>query len=305
MKIQCFRGVASILALLLAAGCAHSSRQERASGPPISGILQTAGGPLKYEVAGSGHPLVLIHAGIVDHRMWDGQFEVFSRSYRVVRYDTRGFGASTVDEGHEFSNREDLAELMDHLDMPRACLLGCSRGGQIATDFTLERPERVDALILVGAGIGGDHREPTPEEEARWARAESLWNAKDFEGIAEIEIRAWVDGPGQAPGRAGPRVREQVRRMIVENYQRHVTQGKPVVLDPPAIGRLDEISVPTLVITGDYDEPDVLAAAGKLVSGIQGARQISIPGTAHLPNMEKPEQFNRIVLDFLAGVPRN
>lgn len=117
-----------------------------------------------------------------------------------------------------------------------------------------------------------------------------------------MEVRVWVDGIGQPETRVDPRLREKVHRMIVESYTKNQTDGKPVTLNPPAIGRLGEIEVPTLVIVGDLDQPGVRAAADKLVSEIEGARKVVIPGTAHLPNLEKPAEFNRIVMEFLGAL---
>ncbi len=269
----------------------------------IAGTLRADGGPLYYEVAGRGHPLVLIHAGVADHRMWDGQFELYAQHYRVVRYDTRGFGRSTVAEGHTFSNRRDLLELMNHLGIESAYVTGVSRGGQIAVDFTLEHPDKVDALIAVSSGLSGDDYQPTPEEAAVFARMDELWNKKEYAALADLEVRQWVDGPGQPADRVDPRIREKVRRMIVDNYTANQTEGTPVPLDPPAAGRLAEIKVPTLVIAGALDGPDVLQAADKLARGVRGARKVVIPGTAHLPSMERPQEFNRIVLEFLGKLP--
>ena len=111
-------------------------------------------GRLAYEVEGEGHPLTLIHAGLAHLRMWDEQVPAFAERYRVIRYDTRGFGRTTTDDV-EFSNRDDLRALLDHLGVERTHLLGLSRGAQIALDFTLESPERVSSLVWVAGGVGG------------------------------------------------------------------------------------------------------------------------------------------------------
>src|SRR5262249_13492382 len=115
---------------------------------PLNGFAEVEGGQLYYETAGTGHPLTLIHAGVADGRMWDDQFLTFAQHYRVIRYDARGFGRSRT-ESVSFSNRRDLYDLLRHLGVEKTYVMGVSRGGQIATDFTLERPEMVDALIPV------------------------------------------------------------------------------------------------------------------------------------------------------------
>ncbi|HEY0069774.1 MAG TPA: alpha/beta fold hydrolase [Chloroflexia bacterium] len=268
-----------------------------------SGMIEAAGGPLYYEVAGEGHPLLLIHAGIADHRMWDDQWEEYSRPYRVIRYDTRGFGDTPVLD-RPYSNRQDILELLDHLDVDKTYIIGVSRGGQIAVDFTLENPGRVEALVVVGAGIGGatDGPEPTPEEMQAFDEMEAAEAREDWERVADTDVRVWVDGFGRPGGKGDQRVREKVRQMCLDTYRRPSGNGQPVILDPPAAGRLGEIVVPTLVLVGEYDTSGAQYNADALASGIPAARKAVIEGTAHVPNMEKPEEFDRLVLDFLSGI---
>jgi 3-oxoadipate enol-lactonase len=103
------------------------------SGQATGGTIETSGGPLYYEVAGEGHPLLLVHAGIADHRMWDDQWDEFASRYRVIRYDLRGYGnTSLLDRG--YSNRQDIHDLLTHLGVDKTYIIAVSRGGQIATD---------------------------------------------------------------------------------------------------------------------------------------------------------------------------
>src|SRR5947209_19044710 len=111
---------------------------------------------LYYEVAGAGHPFVLVHGHLLDRRSWDDQFTVFAERYRVVRYDQRGFGDSgLITPGEPYSDRQDLYALLQFLGIERAYLVGVSAGGALAIDFTLEHPELVDALIPAAAGVSG------------------------------------------------------------------------------------------------------------------------------------------------------
>jgi pimeloyl-ACP methyl ester carboxylesterase len=266
-----------------------------------SGYLPVPGARLYFEVAGEGHPLVLIHAGVADNRMWDEQFTVFAQRYRVIRYDTRGFGKSKT-EDVEFSNHQDLRDLLEHLEVQKTYLVGASRAGAIATNYTLEHPEKVDGLILVGSALSGMSH-PQPVHEKRMFNVmEEAWNQKDFVRLAALEVSMWVDGPGQSETRVAPALRERVRDMILSTYTSHVTEGKPQNLNPPAAKRLAEIKTPTLIILGDLDESGVQAAAEQLERGVAGSRKVIMAGTAHLPSMERPAEFNRIVLDFLADI---
>src|SRR4026207_490141 len=113
---------------------------------------------LYYEVDGEGPPVVLRRAGVAPLRMWDQQVAAWRDRFRVIRYDMRGFGRTTTDD-IAYSNRDDLRRLLDHRGGERASVLGLSRGGQIATDFAIEQPDRVNALVAVAAGLGG-HQMP-------------------------------------------------------------------------------------------------------------------------------------------------
>lgn len=266
-----------------------------------SGYVDVNGGKLYYEAAGEGHPLVLIHAGIADHRMWDDQWEAFTSRYRTIRYDTRGFG-KTTSESVTFSNRDDLRALLDHLGVDKAYLVGVSRGGQIAIDFTLESPERVAALITVGSGPGGfSDVELPPEQEARFDEMERLEEAGDTETVIRLGIEAWLAGFHRTVDQMPAHLVQRMVEMGRTNYS-HTEQLTPIPLDPPAVARLNEINVPTLIIWGDIDEAYALAASPYLADNIAGARRAIISGTAHMPNMEKPEEFSLIVMDFLKSL---
>lgn len=268
-----------------------------------TGYVDVAGGRLYYEVAGTGHPLVLLHADVADHRMWDGQFGVFARQYRVVRLDKRGFG-KTTSTTTTFSYRQDIVDLLAHLGIERTAILGLSNGGGQALDFTLEHPELVDALIVVAGGVGGFNFEsftPTEVEQQLYEEYEALQRSHDTAGLVEAGIRMFGDGPGQPEGRAAASVRERLREMMTDNYRLHPEELQPEPLEPPAFARLGEIRVPTLVMLGGLDETVTTDMMNLLAERVAGARQVVFPDTAHMLNMEQPERFNAVVLDFLAS----
>lgn len=265
-----------------------------------SGWAAVNGTRLWYETFGIGHPLVLIHAGIADSRMWDEQCEAFARQYQVVRYDLRGFGKSAAATG-PFSHVEDLAQLLTFLRIPSAYLLGSSMGGQVAIDFTLEHPSAVDALIRVSSGVG--QRSPSPALIAGWREVEAAIKAGDVARGVELELQMWVDGPRRGSDQVDPSVRDRVRMMDRALLERAAAEeGVPDEIDPPAIERLAEVRVPTLIVVGDQDVDDVLSIADVLATGIRRAGKIVVPGTGHMLNMEQPETFNRLVLDFLHDI---
>lgn len=267
--------------------------------PARSGYAELNGARFYYEVAGAGDPLVLVHAGIADRRMWDGQFDVLAEHYMVVRYDRRGFGLTRMVAG-DFSQHADLYELLKSLKLERATLVGCSQGGKTVLDFTLEHPSMVKALVLVASALGGfTFSGPSPKELEELEEAESVG---DVERMNELELRIWVDGHARTPEQVDQMVRERVRDMNRIALKTPADLGKELQLEPPAAFRLEEIRVPTLVVIGDLDTPKTQAAADMLSEKISGAQKVRIRGTAHLPNMEQPEEFNRQVLAFLKRV---
>lgn len=263
-----------------------------------TGFVVVEGGRLYHEVAGEGHPLLLVHADVADSRMWDEQFPVFARHYRVIRYDKRGYGKTTSQDA-AFSPRQDIVALLDHLGIARTAILGLSNGGQLALDFTLEYPQRITALIAASTGASGDQPSATAAEMRLFGEFMALEEQKDVPGLIELGVRVWADGPGQPAGRAEASVRERLRAMMDVHYRLHPEQLRPRDLEPPAVGRLGEIRVPTLVIAGDLDFTGVIGAASLLAKRVAGARKVVFPGTAHMVNMEQPERFNAQVLDFL------
>jgi pimeloyl-ACP methyl ester carboxylesterase len=264
--------------------------------------LEVTGARLYYESAGSGPAVVFIHAGIADARMWQPQWDAFASRYQVVRYDTRGYG-QTVSEDVPYSNRADLLALLDHLGLAQAALIGCSRGGQIGADFAIEYPGRVAALVLICAGMGGGQGEPKAEEEALFEEAWAAEQAGDWAKVIDLDVRCWVDGFGRPMDAATDARLEPIRALVREmewaSVAHHGEGGQPLILMPPAAGRLGEVRVPALVLSGQYDEWVTQQFAQAYATGITGAQLVTLP-TAHLPNLELPDEFNRLVLDFLA-----
>lgn len=254
---------------------------------------------LVYEIAREGPPLVMLHAGICDSRMWDDQFAAFAKDYRVVRYDLRGYGQSHPVAG-QFAHHEDLRALLDVLKIERACLMGCSLGGMTALDFTLTYPNRVSGLVLVGSGLDGFESEEEAAEPPEWAEAVKAYEAGDYERASEFEVRLWVDGPRRQPHEVPAAIRDKVRLMNTIALKNEASNlGKRQKLDPPAAKRLTELHVPMLVIVGDYDQPEIAAIADLLAEKVPGAQKVIMTGTAHVPNMEQPALFNQHVLDWL------
>jgi len=262
-----------------------------------TGFLDVQGAPLYYEVAGQGPALLLIHAGIADHRMWDQQLAVFAQQYRVIRYDLRSFGQSLLPAG-PFAFYEDPAALLQHLGVKKTHVIGASFGGKIALDFALAYPAMIDSLLLVATTIGGY---PPSEEIRRFGEEEeTMLERGDFEGATELNLRMWVDGPLRTPEQVNPYVRQRVHDMQYHAFTASTPEGvEEIALDPPAALRLAELHRPTLVLVGDCDVPHMLVLAHELTTHITRAQQVIVPGVAHMVSMEQPEFFTSTVLEFL------
>jgi pimeloyl-ACP methyl ester carboxylesterase len=272
--------------------------------PTRHGFAEIHGAQLYYEVAGGGKAIVLVHAGIADHRMWDDQFLPFAKRYQVIRFDLRGFGESSAPTG-PFSFHDDLHYLLDQLGITRAVVIGASLGGATAIDLALAYPEVVEALVLAGSGLGGQEwPEPTSLEQALFTQLDEAVKAGDYSAADDMEVHIWVDGPERSPERVSHAVRERVREMNLPILRREAeSEGEERrALEPPAGERLGEIAVPTLVLIGDQDVSAIQAIAEKLATTIPGARKVVLTNTAHVPNMEQPEVFNRLVLEFLGSL---
>lgn len=264
-----------------------------------SGMAEINGAWIYYETAGEGIPLVMIHAGVADNRQWNNEFAYFAQWYRVLRYDMRGYGKSEPVDG-EFSHLGDLISLLDHLEFhDPLIMMGCSMGGGIAMDFALKEPSRVKALIMVGSGPSGLELDvPTPP---KFAEAEKAYNAGDLDLLAEIETQIWFDGTNRQPEQVNSTMRKlayEMNRNALALEARKLGKRLPD-LPSPAADRLVDIAIPVLVIAGEHDTPYILAAAEVMETKIRSARKVIIGDAAHLPNMDHPEEFQKIVRSFL------
>lgn len=265
--------------------------------PTNWGYVTVENGQMYYEERGDGTPLVFLHAGIADSRMWDAQAEALSFHYRVIRCDLRGYGKSKLSE-LPFAYHEDIAALFRDLGLTAAWVVGASFGGSVALDFTLTYPDFVAGLILVDAAVSGS--KPTEQTMKAWEEEETFLEARDIDGASWSVVRWWVDGPHRSEDAVRPEVRQLVYEMQRDAFQQGlVLQPDTRPLDPPALERLGEIRVPTLTIVGDKDLDQFIQLSERFAADIPNARRVVITDTAHLPSLEKPDEFNQLVIDFV------
>ena len=267
-----------------------------------SGSVVIENGHLHYEVDGDGPAVTLIHPGLWDMRTWDREFSsLVDAGYRAIRYDVRGYGESSRLTGSSYSNVRDLTSLLDSLEVATTALVGCSMGGAIAIDVTLEHPDRVWALVPVASGLGGF--EALEEEEDWWAirsgPIEAAIEVGELERAEDLRLEIWA--PLGTHDEAGQRIRQ----IAFDNlHEITMDESGAEELDPPAARRLGEIDIPTLVMIADHDPPDMKRAGDLIARGIMGARKVTVEGADHVVNLRQPEVFERWLLEFLAAADR-
>ena len=262
-------------------------------------IAELNGAQIAYEMHGSGPTVTLIHEGIADRRMWRETLPVLAPDFTVLTYDQRGFGDSSLPSGPA-TYVDDLRGLLDHLGLERTTLVGASLGGRVALELALLQSERVDGLVLAAAGLAdwdwSDEVKRFGEEE------EEAYESGDLDRAVELNLKLWVDGPRRTSDAVDPAMRAFVGQMQRRAFEIPLPDPPPTAsppLEPPARERLGDIAIPTLVVVGDEDVEDMKQIADVLAERIPGARKVTLPDTAHMIPLERPQEFNRILLDFL------
>lgn len=254
---------------------------------------------LAYDEIGTGTPVVLLHAGIADRRMWREQVPVLAERHRVITVDLRGYGESELPDA-PFAHFDDVPALLDALGIERATLVGCSFGGAVAIDTALAHPRRVSALALFGTAVSG--HDWSDDANDLWEALVGDVDTEDLDATADAEVRFWVVGPGRQPQDVSPALLDFTREMDRRALAAEAALGNVTTreLDPPAIGRLGEIQVPVLVGAGAADIPDISQLADRIAADIQGSTRLpDVPDAGHLLPLERPGPVNEALLAFL------
>lgn len=261
-----------------------------------TGIAYDRGGPR------GDLPIVLIHAGVADRRMWDPVWPALTAERDVVRLDLRGYGDSTA-RPEELRPVEDVLETVAALGLEQFHLVGASYGAGVAVEVALTRPGQVVSLLLSAPG-GSLIAEATPDLRAFFAAERAALAEDDLDAAVEANLAWWVDGPSRSSDAVDPAVRDLVGRMQRRAFELTADWDDVAEkeLDPPALERLAEVQVPTLVLVGALDLDAILDTAATVTDGIAGARRVDWPDTAHLPSMERPEDFTALLREWLGGV---
>lgn len=266
----------------------------RTSGRSVSGLA--------YEIAGDGPPLVLVHAGVADRRMWDPQWAAFTARFRTLRYDIRGYGESLPPSG-PWSQHSDLLALLDELGIRRAHIVGASMGAGIAVEAALAHPSAVASLVLAAPG-GALYGDAAEDLRAVWHDEVEALDRGDVEGAVEANLRAWVDGPNRSLDAVDPAVRSFVGAMQRDAFELpdwDPDDAPESELEPPASARFAEITCRTLIVVGEADRSPSLDAAERLAAEVPDAAIVRRPDVGHMLTLERPAEFEALVLEFLAA----
>ncbi|MBP7147539.1 MAG: alpha/beta fold hydrolase [Acidobacteria bacterium] len=292
-----FRTVVTCFAVLFLLASLLATSAPARRGSPTAGFVPVPHGTLFYEESGAGPAVILIHGGMLDHEMWDPQLEALT-GFRVVRYDVAAHGRSPKPE-QAWNDVEQLAALMGSLEVGSASLVGLSMGGRIAIDFAIAHPDKVRSLVLVDPGLSGYPF--TGRDFAAGMRASArARRAGDAARAAELFLRSWLAGPHRTPSAVDPEVWARALQIATPNA---LTRAEGEALAPPAVGRLAEISVPTLVIEGELDCEDIHRIGRLIERRVPGARRVVIRGVAHMPNLERAAEVNGLLRSFLLEPP--
>ena len=270
------------------------------------GRIQVGNGSLYYEEAGRGEPLIFVHGHSLDHRMWDGQFSVFAKNYRVIRYDLRGYGVSSPQtEDYQFTHAEDLVALMDSLHIRKAHIVGLSLGGFVTADMLAYFPERMLSAFLASGNIRkskGPSRPMTKEEAVK--RDEEIAALKK-KGV-DVMKREWFEGLMKSGGSRRERMREPLWRMIDEwDAWQPLHKEVRVVAGLDAIERLKRShpDVPALIVEG-HSPDNRFSKKPQILDYLPNGKLKVIEDCGHMMNMERPEEFNAVLEEFLINIER-
>ncbi len=254
--------------------------------------------PTAYDETGDGPPLLLIHAGITDRRMWDDVLPALSAGHRTIRFDLQGYGDTPLPDG-PFSWTADARELLRNLEVERADVIGVSVGAGVALDLALAQPDAVRRLVLVAPGFSSWDWSPAMDafDEAERAAVE----AGDLDEASWLNVRFWLDGEQRSPEAVDPELRRRVFEMQRRAFEVDNDAAEGSWLVPDRADRLGELAAPTLVVVGELDQPDFATIGRHIVERAPDARLEMMPGVAHLPPMEAPATFAQLALDFLDG----
>lgn len=254
-------------------------------------------GELFYEISGSGPPLLFLHAGVADSRMWVDVVERLTDNFTCIVCDLRGYGKSFLPDG-SFSYVEDAATLVRHISTTPVWLVGASFGASVAIDVALVQPDLVKGLVLASPAVGGFS--PVAEVLEFVEKEDELLELDRLEEATTLNVEMWVDGPHRSPEGLDPAIRNLVYDMQLLAFKHpepaNVVFEKPLIA---ALARLTEIQKPTLIVAGALDNPEFVTMSRTLVNGIASSEYMEMANAAHMLTMEHPSEFADMVTNYV------
>jgi pimeloyl-ACP methyl ester carboxylesterase len=265
----------------------------------IEGFLEVKKNLIHYKVAGNGEAILLIHGGYLNLEMWDNQVEDFvARGYQVIRFSDLGHG-QTQTFNEECYGHEIIDALLNHLSVQKAHIIGLSWGSMLGVDYSLNKPNKVDKLVLVSPGLNGwDYFQDSVAEQNYLKRRVAIEN-NDIRKAVDLFYKNWVVGPRRSEIELDEVFKEKAKKMIEHTMTNHWSAEWSKLDSVKAIHRLTEINTPTLIINGDQDASDILSISEIYDKDIPQSKIITFKNSAHSISLEKPLLFNKTVIQFL------
>lgn len=264
-----------------------------------TGYVEHGASKISYTTAGKGPAVLFIHAGVADSRMWRDQ--VGLDGYRTIAFDQRGFG-ETKWTPEPYANRSDALAVLDYLEVDQATVVGCSNGGEAAMQLAIVAPERVSGLVLVGTAARGWEPDGGWVEDPLWQETVAAFKAGDFDKVVEIDAHTWLAGPSRSLKDVDPDLLALFTEMDRAPTATESERDEYVVpLEPPTNQQLHRIDTAVLVIVGEHDLPNLIESAHYLAGQLSEEPAVVMENTAHLPSLERPEEFNKVLSGFLAS----
>lgn len=259
----------------------------------LAGLLDVDNGVLRYEVAGHGPAIVLIHAFSFDMRQWDLQVPDLAKSHRVVRYDLRGFGQSSPPES-AYDHCEDLARLFDHLKIERPLLVGVSLGSNVALNFASRFPDRISGMVLSSPGLAGHvwKEKRPPEAASEFAQKHGVEEGK----------KNWLAAPIFSSLFDFPDALARTNKILEDYSGWHWMHTDMQVAAKPVIDILEDIQVPALILSGKRDVSGYREIASILSQRLANADLYTFENAGHMHSMEMPEAFNDRIIEFASSL---
>lgn len=283
-----------LLAIIFTSSCNNQEQQQ-----PKSGTIKAGGFNVYYEREGKGDAVLLLHAGLQDHTMWAEQVKVLSKHFEVITADLPYHGNTTGNDT-TILIADVVKILLDSLHIQKTSIAGLSMGAYSCMDFLLAYPNRVNKAIFIAGGVNGFENPADTISEYWYPLFKKALEDKDTVLAAKEFTRAWAEGIYRKGDSLKAPVSQYIYKASLNTMRQHQVAGWPKFQEePPAIKKIGGIKSAVLIIDGDKDLPAITDNAVYMEKNIPGAKRVLMKDVAHMLNMEKPEELNKLMMDFL------